>query len=84
MFPLMNLNISHIRLLKYLSGQSEEISIKNCENFLLETKISLSFAKKYIAYLKHKNMITIQQNPADKRSKLVRINPAIGTIDKYI
>lgn len=80
----MNLNLSHLRLLKYLSEQTEEITIKDCEDFLLKTNISLSSAKKYIEYLKLKNMVIIRANPADKRSKLVRISPSVDSIDKYI
>jgi len=81
----VKLNLSHIRLLKYLSDCESPATIKACEEFLTQTDISLSSAKKYIEYLKLNDLIIIKKNPDDRRSKLVSLNPSLDiNIDKLI
>ena len=64
--------------------QKRQVTIKDFEAFLLETKISLSSAKKYIQYMKDKKLIHISPNPADKRSKLVSLSSTVKDIDQFI
>jgi DNA-binding MarR family transcriptional regulator len=81
---IVKLNLSHIRLLRYLMEQKRQVTVGGCEAFLLETKISLSTAKKYIQYMKDKKLIHVVPNPADKRSKLVSLSSTVKGIDQFI
>jgi len=81
----VKLNISHIRLLKFLATQEMPVRIKDCENFLMGTLVSLSSSRKYIHYLKMKKLINIEQSRVDKRIKLVSINESTrNKIDSFL
>jgi|GEM_PF-3411400 DNA-binding MarR family transcriptional regulator len=53
--------------------------------FLIGTLVSQSSSRKYIHYLKMKNLICIIKSKEDKRVKLVNINDSIrNKIDSYL